>query len=78
MRWECNFEHKDSGQVMSLQVKLDPDEMRAVDYVRAITKPELRDEQATLIAQSYALSHAYKQVPNGFLHSAPPRRILDH
>jgi len=29
-----------------------------------------------LLAQAYALNHAYREVPKGFLHTEPPEMIL--
>jgi hypothetical protein len=65
MRFECDFEHRDTGEHRTISVTLTADE---VEMSEAAPEPEL-------YAMAYALRHAYGEMPEGFLHTEPPVAI---
>jgi hypothetical protein len=67
MRFNCTFEHRDTGERKTVPVALSAEEVRSVEAVRAL------GDYAVLFAEAYALSHAYREVPRGFLHTEPPQ-----
>jgi hypothetical protein len=66
VRYNCEFEHKDTGEHKTVVSTLSAEEVRSV---KALTK------DAELISMSMALRSAYREVPKGFLHSRPPELI---
>jgi hypothetical protein len=66
MRYNCCFEHKDSGACKSVVAALTAEEVRSVESLT---------ENADIVAMAYALRHAYREVPQGFLHTEPPALI---
>jgi hypothetical protein len=66
MSFNCEFEHRDTGECKLILSTLSSEEVRSV---KALTK------DAELIAMAMALRHAYREVPTGFLHSKPPELI---
>jgi hypothetical protein len=67
MRYSCTFEHPYTGERKTVPVALSAEEVRSVDALRA------RGDDAVLFAEAYALNHAYREVPKGFLHTEPPK-----
>jgi hypothetical protein len=68
MRFSCEFEHKDSGAHKTIPVALTAEQIKSVEAIRAAG-------EADVLAMAYALNHAYREVPKGFLHSKPPELI---
>ena len=66
MRYRCEFEHMDTGELKTVVSALSAEEVRSV---------EMLTEHADIHAMAYALRHAYAEVPKGFLHSRPPELI---
>jgi hypothetical protein len=68
MRFSCEFEHRDTGEHKTIPVALTAEQVRSVEAIRG--------GDAALLAMAYALNHAYREVPKGFLHTQPPEMIL--
>jgi hypothetical protein len=66
VRYNCDFEHKDTGECKQIIAALSAAEVASV---KALSK------DADVVAMAMALRHAYGEVPKGFLHSKPPELI---
>ena len=66
MRYNCEFEHRDTGECKKIVSALSAAEVASV---KALSK------DADVVAAAMALRHAYAEVPRGFLHSKPPELI---
>jgi hypothetical protein len=66
MRYNCEFEHKDTGECKTVIAALSAEEVRSVESLT---------DHADLYAFAYALRHAYAAVADGFLHTKPPELI---
>jgi hypothetical protein len=60
MKFQCDFQNPKSRARRLVTIDLTPDEVAAS---RAAEDPDI-------YAQAYALQHAYRQVPAGFLHES--------
>ena len=67
MRFNCNFQHRDTGECKTIPVALTAEQVRSVQATAG---------DAALLAEAYALSHAYREVPMGFLHTDPPHLVV--
>lgn len=67
MRFNCDFEHRDTGECRTIVAALSAVE---VGSIKALTK------DADVIAEAMALRHAYAGLPAGWLHTKPPQMIL--
>lgn len=72
MRFTCQFEHKDTGEQKAVVVALSAEEISSIDAIRA------GGDDTELFAEAFALKHAYREVPDGFLHAEPPRLVGTH
>jgi hypothetical protein len=66
MRYTCRFQHRKTGECKTVPVALTAEQVKSVQAIRA------RGDDAELFAFAYALQHAYREVPDGFLHIEPP------
>ena len=66
MKFSCSFINPDTDERKSIPVSLTAQEVKSVEAVRAVGK------DGDLYAQAYALRHAYRDVPKGFLHTQAP------
>jgi hypothetical protein len=66
MRFNCEFEHRNTGERKTVIAALSAEEVRAVESLT---------EHVEVKAMAYALRHAYAEVPTGFLHLKPPELI---
>jgi hypothetical protein len=69
MRYSCSFQHRDTGECKIIPVALTAEQVRSIEAIRA------RGDDAVLFAEAYALQHAYREVPAGFLHTEPPKVV---
>jgi hypothetical protein len=69
VRYNCDFEHRDTGEHKTIPVALTAEQVKSVEAIRGAA------DQATVLAMAYALNHAYREVPHGFLHTKPPELI---
>jgi hypothetical protein len=69
VRFSCNFQNYDTGECKTIPVALTAQQVKSVEAVAASGKDGL------LYAQAYALQHAYREVPKGFIHSEPPTLV---
>ncbi len=67
MKFSCNFQHRDTGECKTVPVALTAEQVKSVQAAAG---------DAVLLAEAYALSHAYREVPKGFLHTDPPRVVV--
>jgi hypothetical protein len=67
MRFSCEFEHPRTGEHKTVPVALTAEQIKSVEAIGA--------SDATVLAMAYALNHAYREVPKGFLHTQPPEMI---
>jgi hypothetical protein len=67
MRFNCDFEHRDTGECRTIVAALSAVE---VGSIKALTK------DADVIAEAIALRHAYAELPAGWCHTKPPEMIL--
>jgi len=67
MRFNCEFEHLDTGECKTVLSSLSPGEVKSIKALM---------ENADVVAAAMALRHAYAEVPNGFRHTRPPEMIL--
>jgi hypothetical protein len=67
MRFSCEFEHRSTGESKTIVSALSAAE---VEWVKALSK------DADVIAEAYALRHAYAELPAGWCHTKPPEMIL--
>jgi hypothetical protein len=67
MRFACNFQHPGTGERKTVPVALTAEQVASVEAGGA---------DATVLAMAYALNHAYREVPKGFLHTAAPEMIV--
>jgi hypothetical protein len=68
MRLKCEFRHLKTDDEKEIVVSLSGAECQSVESLRKHKGTETAD----LHAQAYALRHAYREVPDGFLHTNPP------
>ena len=66
MPFNCDFEHRATGECRTVLAVLTAAEVRSVQKLT---------EDAELQPQALALRHAYGEVPVGFLHSKPPELV---
>lgn len=66
MRFSCEFEHRDTGEHRTVPVALTAEQVNSVNAAAG---------DAALLAMAYALNHAYREVPKGFLHTEPPKVV---
>ena len=66
MRFSCSFQHPATGEHRTVPVALTAEQVKSVEAGGA---------DATVLAMAYALNHAYREVPHGFLHTKPPELI---
>lgn len=66
MRFNCEFEHRETGEHKTVPVVLTAEQVASVEAAAG---------DAQLLAMAYALNHAYREVPRGFLHTEPPTPI---
>jgi hypothetical protein len=71
MRFNCNFEDRQSGVSLNVVAILTDAEIQSVERVRALQGTK----QASLIARAYALRRAYKIVPAGYRHTSPQELV---
>ncbi len=64
MRFSCQFERKNTGERRRVVVVLSGAEVSSVEKLHA---------SAWDLAHTYALRHAYGEVPKGFTHSGAPK-----
>jgi hypothetical protein len=69
MRFNCDFQNPNTGECRTVPVALTAEQVRSVQAIRAAG-------DAGLLAAAYALNHAYREVPKGFLHTEPPRVVV--
>jgi hypothetical protein len=67
VRYNCEFEHRDTGEHKTIPVALTAEQVKSVEAIGG--------GDATLLAQAYALNHAYREVPKGFLHTEAPKVV---
>ncbi len=67
MRFNCNFQHRGTGECKTIPVVLTAEQVRSVQATAG---------DAVLLAEAYALKHAYREAPKGFLHTEPPRAAV--
>jgi hypothetical protein len=67
MKFSCNFLNPDTDERKIIPVSLSAREVESVEAIRAAGK------DGNVYAQAYALRHAYREVPTGFLHTEPPK-----
>ena len=68
MRFNCSFQHRDTGECKTVPVALTAEQVKSVEAISAAG-------DAAVLAEAYALNHAYREVPKGFLHTEPPRVV---
>jgi hypothetical protein len=70
MRYSCLFSHR-SGATKSVIIALEAVEIRSIEALRKLRGAA----EADIVAQAYALRHAYREVSRGFKHSEPPTAV---
>ena len=68
MRFSCDFAHRTTGECKTIPVALTAEQVKSVEAICTA-------DQATVLAMAYALNHAYRSAPKGFLHTKPPELI---
>jgi hypothetical protein len=71
MRFNCEFEHQDTGECKTIVAALSLMECRSIESLRK----HKGSETADVTAQAYALKRAYSEVPLGFRHTEPPSLV---
>lgn len=71
MRFEVHFENRHSGDCKNIVACLSAREVESVEALRRAKGMEKAGE----VAASYALRAAYREVPRGFEHTAPPAAV---
>jgi hypothetical protein len=74
MRFNCEFfnpDESDEKAIREITVALSAAECESVNSIRA----KQGTDAADLIAKTYAMSAAYREVPKGFAHTAPPTPV---
>jgi hypothetical protein len=66
MRFNCEFEHLETGEHKTVPVVLTAEQVKSVEAAAG---------DAKLLAMAYALNRAYREVSRGFLHTEPPTPI---
>jgi len=74
MRFTCEFFNPDREEAKAVTVALTAAECESVNGIR----DEQGEECADLIAKSFAMKHAYSEIPRGFTHTAPPQFVPVH
>jgi hypothetical protein len=69
MRFNCEFEHRDTGECRTIVAALSVAECESVESLRR----HKGSETADLHAQAYALRRAHRELPDGFHHTEPPK-----
>jgi hypothetical protein len=69
MRFTCQFEHKDTGERKAVVAALSSAEVSSINAIR------VGGDDAELFAEAFALKHAYREVPDGFLHVEQPELV---
>lgn len=67
MHFNCDFEHRDTGERKTIVSALSNVEIASV---KALSK------DAVVVAEAMALRHAYAELPAGWCHTKPPEMIL--
>jgi hypothetical protein len=68
VKFNCEFEHRSTGARKTIVAALSAEQIKSVEAICTA-------DQATVLAMAYALNHAYREVPHGFLHTKPPELI---
>jgi hypothetical protein len=71
MRYQCQFEHRATGECKTVVASLSAEECRSIESLRR----HKGNETADVTAEAYALRKAYSEVPAGFLHSEAPQQV---
>jgi hypothetical protein len=66
VRYNCEFEHRDTGEHKTIPVALTAEQVASVETVGG---------DASVLAMAYALNAAYRVAPKGYLHTEPPALI---
>jgi hypothetical protein len=69
MRFNCEFEHRDTGECKTIAASLSLTECQSIESLRK----HKGSETADVTAAAYALRKAYREVPDGFFHTEPPK-----
>jgi hypothetical protein len=69
MRFNCEFEHRDTGECKTIAASLSVAECQSIESLRK----HKGSETADVTAAAYALRKAYSEVPSGFLHTEMPK-----
>ncbi len=72
MRFNCEFEHRDTGECKTIAASLSLAECQSIESLRK----HKGSETADVTAAAYALRKAYSEVPDGFFHTEPPKLAL--
>jgi hypothetical protein len=75
MRFECRFAHPDRpDQEMVIRVTLPEDDIKAINCLRRDGDPYV-----DVKSKAYALRHAYRMAPQGFVHiGGGVRQVMVH
>jgi hypothetical protein len=69
MRFNCEFEHRDTGECKTIAASLSLAECQSIESLRK----HKGSETADVTAAAYALRKAYSEVPAGFFHTETPK-----
>jgi hypothetical protein len=72
MRFECSFNDPSTGECKAIVISLSAKEVESITSLRKVKGTETAD----VTALAYALRHAYREVPRGFLHTEQPREVV--
>jgi hypothetical protein len=71
MRFNCEFEHQDTGECKTVSASLSLAECQSIEALRR----HKGSETAKVTAEAYALRKAYAEVPTGFRHTEQPKQL---
>ncbi|MCS3895808.1 hypothetical protein M2171_004941 [Bradyrhizobium japonicum USDA 38] len=71
MRFTCHFLNPKTDERKTIVATLNTAECKSIESLRR----HKGNETADVTAEAYALRKAYSEVPEGFLHSEPPKQV---